>query len=192
MDALLICPKCRAPLPSGIFNTGLSEVCLGCKSKLEAELFPAFFRKTSITDRNETAIMEDDAACFYHHANKATVVCESCGRFICSLCDVELKEQHLCPVCLESGFAKGKIKSLETKRVMYDNIAMALAVFPCIMVWPTIITAPAALWFAIKGRKKPGSIVARSKARFIVAMVLASLQIAGWIWLLFYALYGHG
>ena len=34
---------------------------------------------------------------------------------------------HLCPGCLEAGQTKGKIQQLENRRVIYDNIALALA-----------------------------------------------------------------
>ena len=44
------------------------------------------------------------------------------------------------------------------------------------------LTAPAALGLSIYGWKKPGSITSRrKKVRFVVAGILATLQIGGWI-----------
>ena len=110
--------------------------------------------------------------------------CEGCGRFVCALCDCELHGQHFCPLCIETGKTKGKIKSLDSQRTLYDSIALALTVVPMvffILIYFTIITAPVALFVAIRYWKAPQSILRRTKFRFILAIVLALLQIVGWI-----------
>jgi hypothetical protein len=107
-----------------------------------------------------------------------------CGRFLCALCAVELHGQHLCPNCLETGKEKGKLKSLENHRTLYDAIALRLAIYPMILFFFwffTIITAPIALFVAIRYWNAPSSIVPRTKIRSIAAIVLASLQILLWI-----------
>jgi hypothetical protein len=53
-------------------------------------------------------------------------------------------------------------------------------VFPMITIYFTLITAPIALYLAIRHWKSPTSLVRRTKIRFILAMVLASLQILAW------------
>jgi hypothetical protein len=103
-----------------------------------------------------------------------------------ALCDVELNEQHLCPACLESGQKKGKLKSLENQRVLYDRIALAAAIFPLLMVWTSIIGAPVALYVSLRYWKTPCSILGRSKARFIIALILSIVQIVAWIVIIAY------
>src|SRR5204863_7371489 len=90
------------------------------------------------------------------------------------------------PACLEAGRTKGKIKNLENRRTLYDSVALVLVVLPMVIFWPgilfTIITAPTAIFVAIRYWNAPPGIVRRTHARHIVAIVLAGLQILGWIW----------
>jgi hypothetical protein len=92
-----------------------------------------------------------------------------------------LDQEHICPACLESGQQKGRLEQLQKGRVLYDDIALALAVYP-VLLWPfTLVSAPAALYFAVRHWKVQSSIVPRTKGRKIAAVILAVLQIAGWI-----------
>jgi hypothetical protein len=66
---------------------------------------------------------------------------------------------------------------------MYDTIALALAVLPVVTLafwFLTIITAPMALFVAIRYWNAPRSLVRRTKIRYVLAMILATLQMAGW------------
>jgi hypothetical protein len=89
--------------------------------------------------------------------------------------------QHLCPGCLETGRSKGKIKSLENQRTLYDSIAVALAFYSLLVFYVTIFTAPAALYVAIRHWNSPRSIVHRTKIRFVLAIGMAALQLVGWV-----------
>ena len=107
--------------------------------------------------------------------------CEACGRFLCAVCDVELSGAHLCPGCLESGKKKGRLKQLENSRTLYDSMALAVALYPMILVWPTIISAPIAIYLAIRYWNAPSSIVRRGKWRAVLAIIIGLLQILGWV-----------
>ena len=154
------------------------------------------FRRITPGKEGEAVMEETESSCFYHPQKKAVLPCEGCGRFLCALCDCEFNGQHLCPTCLETGRTKGKIKSLENRRTLYDTIALSLAILPIglIVFWfLTIITAPMALFMAIRYWNAPRSIVHRTKIRYVLAMIFATLQIAGWgigIYLLVTNLYG--
>jgi hypothetical protein len=64
--------------------------------------------------------------------------------------------------------------------VLYDSLALTLALVP-LLLWPfTLITAPAALFIAIRYWRAPGSVVQRTKVRLILAMFVALAQIVGW------------
>ena len=101
-------------------------------------------------------------------------------------CDVELGDRHLCPACLESGKGTGKITGLQTDRTLYDNIALALAVYPLLIFWLTFVTAPVALYMALRYWNAPSSLVPRTKLRLVLALGLAGLQIAGWLLLIIF------
>ena len=179
-NALIQCPQCRAWLMEGVFNQPDFAPCPACGAPLQVEVFPALFRKINAGQGGETIMVEGESSCFYHPQKKAVLPCDGCGRFLCALCDCALDGKHFCPACLEAGKSKGKIKSLDNQRTLYDSIALALAIFPMLIFYFTIITAPMALYVVIRYWKTPSSILHRTKIRFVAAMVISILQIGGW------------
>ena len=149
---------------------------------MQSDVFPAFFRRLTAGHEGETLMVEGESSCFYHPAKKAVLPCESCGRFLCALCDCELNGQHICPSCVEAGKTKGKIKSLQNRRTLYDKLALHTCVFPMIppFIYFTVLTAPVALYISIRYWNAPRSLVHRTKIRFIVAIIFATLQLAAW------------
>jgi hypothetical protein len=185
MDELVFCTQCHTPLAAEYYNSTELLHCPSCHVPLKIDVFPALFHGVQAGKAGEPLI-DDQASCFYHPQKKAVVPCDQCGRFLCALCDVEFGGKHLCPSCLETGKQKGKIINLEHHRVLYDSTALILAVFPLlflvtiifsIMVFFTVLTAPAALYLAIRHWNSPMSIVRRTKVRFILAIALSSMQI---------------
>lgn len=190
MDTVLKCNKCQAslfdrenPEASRItYNTGVSNPCPSCGAEEIIEIFPAMFRPVVSSGPGEALQTQEDAACFYHPGKKAKVPCDGCGRFLCALCDLELNGQHLCPSCLKSGRKKGKLKNLDNERVLYDRIALTTASVPMIF-WPlTLFSAPATVYLTIRHWKAPLSLVGSGvRWRFVVACLIALIQIACWI-----------
>jgi hypothetical protein len=180
MDTPVECPTCKAPLADNVLNQPQLAVCAGCGGKVRADVYPAFFRPIAAGKQGEALVVENEASCFYHPQKKAILPCEGCGRFLCALCDCELHGQHFCPACLETGQKKGKIKRLEQERTLYDSIALALALYPLLIFYFTIVTAPMSLLIAIRFWNAPRSIVHRTKIRLVLAMIFAGLQLAGW------------
>lgn len=184
---LIHCLKCRSALLDGVFNLDQFAPCPTCASPLQVEVFPAMFRELPRGSAGELVITDAEASCYYHPKKKAVQPCEACGRFLCALCDCEHQGKHLCPSCLESGRTKGRIKSLENFRTRYDNIALALAVYPILIFYFTLITAPMTLFVAIRYWKAPRGLTQTSNVRFVVAILVALLELGGWS-LLFIAL----
>lgn len=170
-----------------MFNRDSFTPCPTCGAALRVDAFAALLRPVDTGTSGEKISIEGESGCFYHPAKKAVVHCDSCGRFLCGLCDMPLQDRHLCPSCLESGQKKGKIVNLQNRRICYDRLALMVAAFP-ILVWPfTLLTAPVALFLAIRHWKTPSSITGSSRLRLVTAIALATAQIAGWT-LLFYSL----
>ncbi len=163
-----------------MFNAKNFIECPSCKSQVRTDVFPALIANPTTGSTGQVLLVDSEASCFYHENKKAMVPCDHCGRFLCSLCDVELNGDHFCPSCVESGKKKNKLRNLQSHRTLYDSIALSLAVIPAIFVWPSIVTAPMALYVALRYWKTPLSIVPRRRWRFVLAMVLSVPQILGW------------
>jgi hypothetical protein len=174
------CSECLTPVRESELNQGRLSKCSGCGNFVQVEIFPAYFRKAAPGQQAEILMVEGEAACFYHPNKKAVIPCHSCGRFLCGLCDCDLNGEHFCAPCLEAGKRKGKIKSIEDSRVRYDSMALLLAVVPMIVFYLTFITAPVALFIAIRRWNAPRSMVHNATAGFVTAMVIATLQLIGW------------
>lgn len=180
------CTKCKELLPLTIFNTPEFTECPSCNTGTFAVAFPALLKGMESGKSGEALLLDGDASCFYHPLKKAAVACSHCGRFLCLLCDIDFGGLHFCSSCLEAGKSKGKMKNLENHRMLYDDLAVSLAIVPLILFYFTIITAPIALFIAIRYWNAPSSVIPRTKVRLVVAVFFATLEIAGWGVLLYF------
>lgn len=184
MSALpLHCTKCGTPFPQAALNAPDFVPCAVCGNPVLAMVFPALLRPQGPGARAENILVEGESSCFYHPTKKAMIPCDGCGRFLCTLCDVEFGSQHLCPVCIENAPKKGKLSQLEHSRYHYDTIALMLAAYPLlffIMCWPAMVaTAPLSFYYCIRHWNTPLSVVPRTRIRFVLAFFFASLQVLG-------------
>ncbi|HYP09594.1 MAG TPA: hypothetical protein VER03_25435 [Bryobacteraceae bacterium] len=190
MAAALQCGKCQTAIPGGYFNLDHLTPCPKCSSDLQVFAFPAMFRR--VEHAGPVAAEESDAACFYHLDNRAAAECASCGRFLCTVCEVEIGGEVLCPGCIHAGVTSRKLVRLENRRVLHDNITLAVALVPMLLISPTIISAPMTIFLALRFWKSPLSIVKRSKIRFVLAIVIAMVQIAFWAFVIYMAFMARG
>lgn len=173
----ITCTKCGSFLPQETLNAPELTVCPCCSSSVLVRVFPAMLRETHSSSGTGFAVAEGDASCFQHGSKRAVDSCSQCGRFLCSLCVVEMNDAVLCPACLLSGSSKGRLQHLETRRTLWDSIALTLAglSLPVYILW--IVSAPTTLFLAIRHWKAPSSLIPRNKWRFIVAILLAAAQL---------------
>jgi hypothetical protein len=164
-----------------MINSDTLVSCPSCDSSLRVDVYPALYREFPTGRSGDTLQIENEAGCFYHPRKKAVVPCSACGRFVCDLCDVALNGEHLCPACFEKGKTKRKIKNLENQRTCYDTIALMVAGLSILIYWFSMITAPFVIYLTLRHWKSPTSIIPRTKIRFVLAFVIAGLQITGWI-----------
>jgi hypothetical protein len=175
LAAAATCPRCGLPLPETCINGESTGECVSCGAQVLLQLYPAVFKRLEAGKEGETILVAGEASCFYHPQKRAAVPCATCGRFLCSLCDIDFNGQHLCPVCLEGGQKKGRIVQFEKRRTLYDSLALHLCFFPI------VINSPAAVVMAIYAWNKPTSIVRRTRVRVYVALILGLLETAGWV-----------
>lgn len=180
MDAILECPYCHALLPTERVAAGAGFECPACAHVVEVHVFPALARSDKV-DRGELARAQDgEASCFYHPGRKAARICDGCGVFICDLCDLDMGKQHLCPTCLEKGRTGAKITPVKREAILYDGLALGLSLMPftLLLYFALPFSAPAAIYFGIRYWNKPRSIIPRGNWRIILAILIASLQLA--------------
>jgi hypothetical protein len=188
--ASFACPACKTAFDIEPGTEHIEAVCPTCNAGLEAYFFPAFYRATPVGTAAVALADHTEASCFYHPQKQAGRVCDSCGRLICSLCSIELGAEHLCPNCLSSGKKKGKLTTLENTRTKYDSIALTLAAVGIFVSFFAFITAPAAIYISIRHWNSPGSLMGTSRLRFVVAIILAVVELLGWGTLLLFAFIG--
>jgi hypothetical protein len=187
---LIICPRCAAPLPDWLLRDSHScGICLQCQSALEVYAFPALYRRAEKLELSQLSLAEGEACCYEHSSKKAVALCSNCGRFLCALCEVQLGGEVLCPDCLHRVNAKSPRASLETQRTLYDSIALALATWPLLIFYFTVITAPLSLGMAIYAWKRPTSIVRHNRWRLFTALILSSLEIAALVGVVIFLIY---
>ena len=133
--SLIRCSKCSTAVFPNNLNDALFEPCPSCQSLLAVDIFPAILKSPAavVSQRN---LIEGESSCFYHPEKTATMICQSCGRFLCALCDLEVEGRHICPRCFESGLSAHEIETAEPRRIMYDTVALALSTLPALLFWP--------------------------------------------------------
>lgn len=176
----LRCPSCKRALGPESWIDATHAECRTCEKELEFAAFPALTApKTRVAP--QTAVLDADSVCFFHAENRAEAVCDSCGRLLCPVCTISLGGQRICPSCMAAS-RTSESATVVRSRILYDSMALTLALLP-IIFWPlTLVSAPTALGLVIYGWNKPGSHVrGPSRTRFIVAGILALLQVAAWL-----------
>jgi hypothetical protein len=180
------CPVCHR-MKFTLAHAGPGEQRCPCskKKRIQFHRFPAYEREVVLHSLAESAFVEGESTCFHHSDRKAVAVCSDCGIFVCSLCVVEDTGAKLCLSCFskrQQNALKADSSHLGAKRMVYDNLALMLAIIPVLFLWASILTAPAALFVVFRyWNRHPCSVVPRTRFRFILAAVLALAQIGGWV-----------
>lgn len=182
------CTACGGVLAAPVIQAGGELPCPACRAVLRIELFPALLRSIAPGLPAETSLLEGEATCFVHSGRRAVVTCARCGRFLCSLCDLELDGAHLCSGCVEGERREGRLAQLETRRHLYDRMALALAIYPAFLFYFTLLTSPVVIYLSVRYWRSPLSLVQPGRWRFVVAVTIALLQLLGWGSLVFVVL----
>ncbi|MFN7922048.1 MAG: hypothetical protein U0Q16_18235 [Bryobacteraceae bacterium] len=178
MATHLLCANCYTIIEPEQWNDPAGTSCRRCGERVDARVFAVMFQTAQVSSPDRIGA-EGEASCFYHADNRAAVACDSCGRFLCSLCDLAVSGRHACPDC----FSKAPVaepEAVENQRVLYDSLALHLATWPALTFWLPVVTAPAAIYFAVRYWKAPPLVIPRAwRFRMVAALVLAVAQLAG-------------
>lgn len=181
---MIACPNCRTIQSADTVNTGHMVPCQACHVLLRIDVFNAFLRRDEPQVAVQSAHAHGQAECFYHPGQLAVVPCAACGRLLCAVCQVELDGRSICMGCLQAGRDKQKITALQHRHMRYDEIALNLAFWPMLTIFLTLLAAPAAIYYAVRHWRTPSPVLPKGWFKSILALVLAGVQIAGWIFVL--------
>ncbi len=177
--ASIRCDRCQTEFGPDLLNRPELAPCPGCSSLVQIMVFPVLLRGNASVN-SDAPVDLGEAGCFFHPEKKASVVCDGCGRFLCSLCDMEFDGKRLCPSCLFSSTTKGKIQSLEVQRTRHDRIALTMALAPLIPLLTIfgVVSAPVTLYYTIRHWNSPGGLVSRNpRIGLSIAMAIAILEL---------------
>lgn len=179
---LVLCPHCQSALPvNQVRAQGAACVCLRCRCSVTVALFPALLSQQAraVPPLPEAPLQEGEAACFYSPARRATSECSHCGVLISSLWAAQWGSGTVCLKCLDHLRAKSQDSRFESKRTMWDNVCLAVALVPfsLVLYFAVFITAPAAFIMGLWHWKKPRSMVPRGPWRMVLALLLALAQL---------------
>ena len=176
------CASCNAAgLPVAEGSGQLLQVaCARCGRINDVLPFPALFnpatgKPPSLTDDPPG---EGESACFYSPQRKATKECSHCGVLVSDAWAAAWGSKTVCLKCLEHLRSDAKNVDFQSKRLLWDNIILTLAILPILFYPALVITAPAALILGFWHWNSPRSLIPRTRIRLIIGMVIALLQIA--------------
>lgn len=175
------CTQCKRAAESSALDQQGEVICGACRSEMQVTSFPALYLPPVIK-KSADLTLDVEASCFYHDERAAVLHCESCGRFLCSLCDIEFGPHHLCSSCIEAGRvtpeAGGEERVQRTLR--QDEIAVTLGFFSIILPYIGMPLGVISILMSIVYWKRKCSLVQRSKWRFVTAILLSLFGLGLW------------
>lgn len=198
--AFVRCSLCGYGMADALFAHAGSAICPACGRNVESTLLPALHKASTpqAPPLPEAPPAPGETACFYNPNRRATKVCDHCGVFVSDSWAAKWGNQTVCLKCIEDLRSKRKDTRFEAKRTLWDNIALFLTTGPWVLaliflatvifygfaafcVLLTVITAPAAIFVALRYWNAPRSLVPRGRGRLILALSLSTVQLVLWV-----------
>ena len=186
MGGRIKCTHCEGAFPLDGESVWTERACPWCREELHVFAFPALSRTALIRRGKNLSAGEGLAACYFHAAKSASVPCDACGRFLCDLCDMQFRSRHYCATCLDSAQKGESVPAPEAADLLKErvylphNLAFMLAMYSpltLIGMYLVPVTAPAALWIALRNWKRNDGFQIRGKWRAWTAILLSLSQI---------------
>jgi hypothetical protein len=179
----LPCPSCGRRLDALCWRGDDRGRCRSCMTEYVFQALPAL-EQAAAAPKAEASVVGQEATCFFHPENRATGVCDGCGRFLCPVCLIDDGQRKLCPRCVSLARKEGSDLSGLGERTLWDSLALTLAAGPLLFYPTTFVSAPVAIGVAIYGWTQPCSAVRKRSWRLTVALVLALIEIAAWVFII--------
>lgn len=178
---LAACPRCGTRLELDDVEGGRPNLCPACGAEVLAIVLPRAAGDPPCASAESQMAGSGEAVCFFHVASAAHAPCHACGRFLCSLCELEVEGRIWCPLCLEAARTGGGLATLKSEETQYDAMALTIASASWI-VWPlSILTAPVIAYLACRYWNTPRrALVPRGRWRFPLALLLICGPLAVW------------
>ncbi len=178
--AHIFCVFCQSDMAAASLSAESGAVqCPTCRRINEVAVFPAMRKVTKGPPPLELdPPAEGEAVCFYSPARRATGACSHCGVLISNAWAAQWGNETVCLKCLEH-LRDNRDERFQSKRTLWDNIALLAAVLPFTFIFwfIVVISAPASVFLAIWHWNSPRSMVPRSRLRLILALTLGLAQI---------------
>jgi len=171
----IFCQGCKKPLPIDAEQNGQVRGCPSCSRGFRIDLFPALIKKEEPSNRPRSTTHEAQSTCFYHENYQAKVACESCGRFLCDLCDVPFLGGHHCVRCIEN-MQEEKAPTLVNSEFRWLNMAAMVFLISIPFWFMSLLTFPLALIMIIKHFRRKNPVLPTSKHEIVTAIL------AGLLW----------
>lgn len=175
------CVKCSIFIPWTEISLESTTLCRNCGKLQDITLFSAVYRKLVNNNPETREALPEEASCYYYPEKRAQYVCGLSGRFICEAAATDWEGKKVSLEALLRLQREKSEDSLKTEAILYDDIALATAVFP-LLIWPLTLFTPAVVFYYIirYWREGPTGIIRRSRWRYLVAGFLAIGQWALW------------
>lgn len=148
------CPKCKTVAQIEDYISSEFIRCRKCSEQLFISVYPALFKPLDTGVSAEKLLIDTEASCFNHAEKKAVSVCESCGIYICALCEISNGKKTVCANCYSQNLATKK-DAVTKDYVSYSRVASSIMLYSLFMYPVLVVTAPAALIYSIKHYGKP-------------------------------------
>lgn len=173
----LHCHHCHQRLGLSALNQKGWVACSGCGQLGNYRVYPAYYR-AEVSEKAAPTRLDEQSSCFFHPEKAASLACDGCGRFLCSVCDIPVGKDHLCTRCLQGGKTHPRAAALENERILHDNTTLWLALLVPFLFWPLIpLTSPYVFYRAIRYFNTPSSLVRSSRWRLILSLLISTGQI---------------
>ncbi len=171
---LFECAKCKKEYQIGdIGDASIDTIkCHGCGKKNKIVIYDAILKELNQGEKICTITEEDDANCYKHQKNLAVKACDHCGAYICSLCDIEIHGEHICPDCFNN---QQKSQSNSKSNFMHAQLAFILSIAQ-VFIWYLIpIFSIGIIIYSIIFWKKDKNPYGKSSKIFFILAILISL-----------------
>lgn len=179
------CLKCGCLIPWTDVRHEAITSCPRCRQHQELFVFAAAYRSLYPDRPRGREALPEEATCYFYPDRRADYVCALSGRFICEEAATDWEGQKVSVDSLLRLRREESTDGLKTRSVLYDDIAMATAIFP-LLFWPlTLFSIPAVFYITFRHWKRgPTSIVRRSRWRYLLANLLVLPQLALWVFVI--------